>query len=399
MKTLFDLGKEQFMRKSAIALLIGILFLVFSVNVVAEETVTQLPDEENSTSAEYSLDETLMALTATAKSGIDATITYERVEITSDNFVIDELNGVPAYYNMDGEGWVCSEFKNRYYEEVYGDRDYIFVKTYNPKPGDYVYATGEQRGKEYGHYAIVKSYSDGVITLIEQNWDWAGTGEYRFAAKNRQIPFAASASDEYGEYFDTYTVYTPVLKDDSVYFSDVLGTHWAAAYIYDLADQGILNGTSAHLFQPGNSITRAEFAKILFMISGATAEAYQNATSFEDITTTAWYAPYVEWAYQNSIVEGTDGNFLPGNCITRQEMAVMMQRYADHISKTALPQENTPITFVDQGNIATWATEAVTAMQLAGIISGYPDGTFLPKANATRAEAAKIIFVFFETIS
>ena len=76
-------------------------------------------------------------------------------------------------------------------------------------------------------------------------------------------------------------------------------------------------------------------------------------------------------------------------------MAVMISRYASYKGIT-LPEKNAPITFNDSGAIASWAADAVSAMQKAGIINGKPGNIFDPTGNATRAEAAKMISVFLK---
>ena len=73
----------------------------------------------------------------------------------------------------------------------------------------------------------------------------------------------------------------------------------------------------------------------------------------------------------------------------------MIYRYADY-KDLALPKKADKITFKDADKIGSWAKEAVAAMQQANIIGGYPDGTFLPKNQASRAEAAKMISVFLK---
>lgn len=137
----------------------------------------------------------------------DETISAQYVKITGNNFVADTLDGVPALYNENGPAIQCNEYVMRYYREVYGwdvwaysnifaaDPPHELKVTSKPKSGDIWYSSAEQRGKSYDHWAIVKDYSDGVITLIEQNYSYNGR-----AAVNRKVRFPSN----------TYTVYTPV---------------------------------------------------------------------------------------------------------------------------------------------------------------------------------------------
>ena len=88
-----------------------------------------------------------------------------------------------------------------------------------------------------------------------------------------------------------------------------------------------------------------------------------------------------------------DGNFAPTTNITREQMAVMLLRYADAVG-VHIPMNNAPMPFADQQQIAGWAQEAVSIVQAAGIVSGRPDGRFDPQATATRAEVAAIFARF-----
>jgi hypothetical protein len=77
-------------------------------------------------------------------------------------------------------------------------------------------------------------------------------------------------------------------------------------------------------------------------------------------------------------------------------MAAMIARYAEKVAKYDLPETAAAVTFTDSRAIASYASAAVTAMQQAEIINGNSDGSFAPKANATRAMAAKMIASFLQ---
>ncbi len=179
-------------------------------------------------------------------------------------------------------------------------------------------------------------------------------------------------------------------------FADVRPGAWYEFYVYDLVDEGIINGVTETSFVPDGSVTRAQFAKILAAASGEDLTAFQNRSDFKDVPASAWYAPYVGWAKERGVVNGVgNGNFAPGAEISRQDMAVMIKRYSDAMN-LFLPEKAAVTDFKDRAAIAGYAADAVTLMQTAGIISGFPDGTFRPKNSATRAEAAKMISVFLD---
>lgn len=178
----------------------------------------------------------------------------------------------------------------------------------------------------------------------------------------------------------------------SVQFSDVNG--WEKEYVYYLADRKILNGKADGQFKPADNITRAEFVKILAAVSGQDVSK-STGSSFSDVNAASWYAPYVEWAYRNGIVKGSNGNFKPSANITRQDMAVMIENFSKYMSKT-VPSMEAGKTFADDSRIASYAKDAVASLQKAGIISGDVNGKFLPQSSATRAQAAKMITVYMQ---
>ena len=146
-------------------------------------------------------------------------------------------------------------------------------------------------------------------------------------------------------------------------------------------------------------MTRAMFVQVLANMEGINTAAYQASNSqsprFYDTDPTRWYFGAVEWAASQGLVSGIgNGNFAPDRPITRQEMAVMLHNYIV-FRGIELPNGATGI-FTDQDNISTWALEGVMAIQAAGIITGYPDGSFQPQGTATRAEVATIFARFLE---
>lgn len=111
------------------------------------------------------------------------------VKIEGENFVADTFMGVSAYYNEnDNSHYHCGELIIRFYKEAYGidiypytddtptsqTDGYKFVKTKTPKKGDIIFVSKEMRNSTQDHWAIVKDYSDGYITLFEQNTIWEG---------------------------------------------------------------------------------------------------------------------------------------------------------------------------------------------------------------------------------
>lgn len=178
-------------------------------------------------------------------------------------------------------------------------------------------------------------------------------------------------------------------------FSDVPAKDWYAPYVYDLTEQGIINGVTSTQFAPEGNITREQFVKILAYASGDDLSKYQGKLPFNDCTA-QWSETSINWAYTNGVVNGVSATkFGPEENITRQQMATMIYRYTAY-KEMYLPRDTAAKAFTDDSKIAGWAGDAVTAMVQANIINGYEDNSFRPENSATRAEAAKMISVFLD---
>ncbi len=166
-------------------------------------------------------------------------------------------------------------------------------------------------------------------------------------------------------------------------FTDVPDTFWAAADIYTLKEAGIINGKSDKEFDPEGKVTRAEFTKMIVNLFGV--KASQNTVAFTDCKADEWFTPFVAAAVEAGYVKGiTDTEFAPDKTITREEACTILGRAYAKTSDKAL-------NFTDASGISDFATAYVALLVDMGYVNGYEDGTFLPKNEITRAEAAKII--------
>lgn len=176
-------------------------------------------------------------------------------------------------------------------------------------------------------------------------------------------------------------------------FTDVKDAAWARTEINALADKGIINGVSDTSFAPNDTVTRAQFAKMLMGAFNLTADAY-TTSSFKDVSADAWYFAAVETAYNLGVINGVeDGVFAPNALITRQDMAVMVTRAAK-AAGVAIAETTESKVFADAASIGDYAKEAVDVLVKGGIINGMTDTEFAPTNNATRAQAAKILYNF-----
>ena len=193
-----------------------------------------------------------------------------------------------------------------------------------------------------------------------------------------------------------FSVYGVGYKNPAPAFTDI-HNHWAADNILFAASRGLLSGTSDTTFSPGTGMTRGMFVTALGRLAGINPDSYQTG-KFTDVKADTYYAPYVNWAAQNGIMEGaTATTFAPDTNINREQMAVIMANYAKKLGYD-LPKTLRAVTFADNAQISSWAKDAVKAMQQAGILAGKANNCFDPKGTATRAEVATVLRRFVKIV-
>lgn len=177
-------------------------------------------------------------------------------------------------------------------------------------------------------------------------------------------------------------------------FTDV-GNEWYTEYICRAYESGVMTGKSASRFCPKTSLTRGEFATTLYRINGTKEYEYRNV--FPDVKSGAFYSKAVVWAADTGVVTGyNDGTFAPAMCVTREQIATMLYRYAK--------MKGYPVSgavslsgYKDKGTVSSFAKEAMQWAVGNGIITGKENGTKLdPRGNASRAETATILVRFTE---
>lgn len=173
-------------------------------------------------------------------------------------------------------------------------------------------------------------------------------------------------------------------------FSDIGSAEWAKKAIETLAAKKIINGKSNNLFAPHDSITRKEAVAMLvraFDINPGNANA-----EFSDLTSDDWSYTAVAAAVNAGIINGYENNTFGGNRnISREEFAVIISRVIAY-KQLIVPSKNPKVDFTDGSEIAGYARESVDTLQTAGIINGMGDGSFAPKGECSRAQAAVMIY-------
>ncbi len=178
---------------------------------------------------------------------------------------------------------------------------------------------------------------------------------------------------------------TLVVLAATLTWPDVASGTWAAGGIDALAATGSLRGFPDGTFRPDAPVTRAQFVAMLARVLRLAAPPNGAPAPFTDVPAGAWYARYVAAAWAAGWIQGVSPTaFAPGSPVSREEMAVLVARALGLGGTAALP-------WTDAADVAPWAVAGVRAASAAGYLRGYPDGTFRPAADATRAEAAALL--------
>ncbi|AIQ10811.1 S8 family serine peptidase [Paenibacillus durus] len=170
-----------------------------------------------------------------------------------------------------------------------------------------------------------------------------------------------------------------------VTFTDIAGSP-AASDITALANKLIFKGTSATTFSPKSNLTRAEFTALLVRTLGLRTDA---AATFSDVKATDWYAADVAAATKAGLILGVgNGKFAPKAKVSRQEVAVILDRAVKLAGIELTPANPSFTAYTDNAKIAGYAKDSVQSLSAAGILTSDSGSVFNPTAPATRETIA-----------
>lgn len=198
-------------------------------------------------------------------------------------------------------------------------------------------------------------------------------------------------------------------------FSDVKANAWYVDDIQDIYNKEIMTGKDATHFNPGQSLSRAEVAMVLWRLCGCPNVEY-NPTAFTDVAENEWYTKAVMWAHDANIITGyMDGRFGAKNPCTREQLTVMLFRflastycwekgrdypvtittYEKHFRKTGYCFDNSLDSFIDKDKVSEYADVGMQWAVKSDLIRGKENGTRIdPQGLVSRAECAAIISRF-----
>jgi len=229
---------------------------------------------------------------------------------------------------------------------------------------------------ENGRYTMEGTLAEG------QNWVYVkGTGA--LASREWPVVYRPAKTGEAA----TEPSGTAETGEPAAPYTDIAG-HWAEASIRRLAGLGITTIFGGPTFEPETAVTRLEFAVMVARTLGLTP--VDEALAFTDVAEMPeWSLREIAAAVRAGIILGLpDGSFFPDAPVTRTQTAVMLVRALDHAGRDTRPGERL---FADQEAIPAWAVSPVQTAARHGLMTGYPDGTFRPAGDTTRAEAVTVL--------
>ncbi|TVX93821.1 S-layer homology domain-containing protein [Paenibacillus agilis] len=178
-------------------------------------------------------------------------------------------------------------------------------------------------------------------------------------------------------------------------FKDTAG-HWAQSSIEHMAAKQIVKGVGVSGFNPNGKVTRAEFAAMLVRAAGWKSSSELKLTNFKDVQAGDWFAGAVQVAAERGLVKGMqDGTFQPDAPITREQMAVMIERFMELVDTELQANSETSLNlgerYKDASHISSWAQSSMERLVSSKLMVGLSADKLAPKAQTTRAETVKIL--------
>lgn len=173
-------------------------------------------------------------------------------------------------------------------------------------------------------------------------------------------------------------------------FSDVQSNYWAAEFIDELSDRGVIRGFPDGSFRPNDPVTRAQFAAMVRQAFDRNPT--RNAINFRDVPSNYWAFSAIQEAYTTGFLSGYPNNvFQPNQNIPREQVLVSL---SSGLNYTVNGSSTTAVSvYQDASSISNFAVNGVAAATQKQIVVNYPNVEFLnPNRSATRAEVAAFIY-------
>ena len=266
-----------------------------------------------------------------------------------------------------------------------GDNGDVDVSPKNPEKGDTVVITPDPDAGYEVDEIIVTDKNGNPITVFDN-----GDGTYSFKQPSGKVNIEVT--------FKEIIKVCPGDKTCPMYgYTDLDMTAWYHDGVHFCIENKLMNGTSTTTFAPGATTSRAMIVTILWRLAGEPVVNY--AMSFEDVAADTWYTEAIRWAASEGIVNGySDTAFGPNDNITREQLATILYRYEQKNGGGFKGMWMFRMDYVDLADVSDWAYEAMCWMNMNSIVNGKPGKVLDPKGNATRAEAATMLYRYCDVI-
>ena len=228
-----------------------------------------------------------------------------------------------------------------------------------------------------------------------------------FGMSSADLSSGVSTTSEYGRWIDKIEIVmgdsnqdASAQKPSAVWknsFQDVREKDWYYDAVGFACSNGLFQGTGLETFSPGGKMTRGMFVTVLGRMAKADTLEYTN--SFTDVVKGQYYERYAAWASSNGIVSGYEGRFRPDDLVTREQIALILYRYAKLTGRNVSDTSSARCTsYSDYDSAAGSAKEALCWAVNSGVMTG-GDGKLQPKAEATRAQVAAVLKNYSESVN
>lgn len=292
----------------------------------------------------------------------------------------------------------------------------IQVKEYKGDAQLWKFSSVTTKGKDYEPEGVEPpkpvyiSIEDAKVTGVQETYEYTGEAivpvikvaldekilredeDYTAAYKNNVE--AGTATIEItgkGEYEGNIIISFEIIKTaEPLPFTDVTEDDWYCGHVEFVYNEGIMTGLSEDVFGPDQLLSRGQFAVILYRMEGEPFSEYGKV--FPDVEEETFYAKAAVWAYENDIMTGYGHNrhFGPADEITREQMAVVMYRYAKY-RKYDISQKADLDQYKDADQISGFAMDAMQWCVEKELICGMDEEYLAPQGTASRAQCAAII--------
>lgn len=240
--------------------------------------------------------------------------------------------------------------------------------------------------KPDGAKEVVETKKDGTVTETKTDAEGAKTEKVTTPDKDVTITVTDKDGEELAK-VELPAEIAPIPEENK--FEDLAPTPWAEEAINNVASLKLVEGVGGKKYAPTESMTRGQLATVLHRLSQGKTD-YE--VTFRDVANDKYYTQGVAWAAKAGVVKGfSEDIFAPDQIISREQLAVMLCRYAKLIGLDTAADAEALNTFTDGEKTSDWAVDSLAWCVKSGILQGKGGSVLDPTANVSRAEAAAML--------